>query len=244
MIDIHEPHEAVHTWKDFFIHIATICVGLLIAIGLEQTVEAIHHAHERRALVSEMRLEAQRNIGILRTDIDRDMDKARWNLAVIAALQTTLPQDGVVTAVLPPHEDFLPQIYPSRAVWAVAKTNGKVALLSERQAEVYDRLESEAQDEAAAQDRYNIAATKLQGEEIRIGIRLEPGSTVKLPASEVPALTREIAETVASTYNDAQQDAFWVAASRAVAASVQDREDFLPYLGQERLALTQRLAKQ
>jgi hypothetical protein len=29
----------VRTWKDFFIHIAAIAVGLLIAIGLEQTVE-------------------------------------------------------------------------------------------------------------------------------------------------------------------------------------------------------------
>jgi hypothetical protein len=32
MLDIHPPHEAAHSWRDFFIHIATICVGLLIAI--------------------------------------------------------------------------------------------------------------------------------------------------------------------------------------------------------------------
>ena len=43
MLDVHAPHSPTHTWKDFFIHIATICIGLLIAIGLEQTVEAIHH---------------------------------------------------------------------------------------------------------------------------------------------------------------------------------------------------------
>ena len=24
MLDVHPPHEAAHTWKDFFIHIATI----------------------------------------------------------------------------------------------------------------------------------------------------------------------------------------------------------------------------
>jgi len=35
MLDVHPPHEAAHTWKDFFIHIATIVVGLLIAIGGE-----------------------------------------------------------------------------------------------------------------------------------------------------------------------------------------------------------------
>ena len=46
MIDIHPPHEAAHTWKDFFIHIATIVVGLIIAVGLEQTIELIHHHHQ------------------------------------------------------------------------------------------------------------------------------------------------------------------------------------------------------
>jgi hypothetical protein len=32
MLDVHAPHEAVHTWRDFFIHIATIGLGLLIAV--------------------------------------------------------------------------------------------------------------------------------------------------------------------------------------------------------------------
>jgi hypothetical protein len=45
MLDVHPPHEAAHTWKDFFIHIATIVVGLLIAIALEQSVEWMHHRH-------------------------------------------------------------------------------------------------------------------------------------------------------------------------------------------------------
>ncbi len=31
MLEVHAPHEALHTWKGFFIHIATIVVGLLLA---------------------------------------------------------------------------------------------------------------------------------------------------------------------------------------------------------------------
>ena len=46
MLDVHPPDKSTHTWKDFFIHIATIVIGLLIAIGLEQTVEYFHHRHE------------------------------------------------------------------------------------------------------------------------------------------------------------------------------------------------------
>ena len=50
MLDIHPPHHAASTWRDFLIHIATIVIGLLIAIGLEQAVEAIHRRHERHQL--------------------------------------------------------------------------------------------------------------------------------------------------------------------------------------------------
>ncbi len=47
MLEVHAPHETIHTWKDFLIHIAAIAVGLLLAIGLEQAVE---HIHSRRLL--------------------------------------------------------------------------------------------------------------------------------------------------------------------------------------------------
>jgi hypothetical protein len=59
MLDVHPPHEIVHTWKSFLIHIATIVIGLLIAIGLEQTVEYFHHRHQaheaRRRLLAEVK---------------------------------------------------------------------------------------------------------------------------------------------------------------------------------------------
>ena len=57
MLDVHAPHEPVKTWKGFVLHIATIALGLLIAVGLEQTVEYFHHQHEvreaREALAAE-----------------------------------------------------------------------------------------------------------------------------------------------------------------------------------------------
>jgi hypothetical protein len=64
MLDVHPPHHAANTWRDFFIHIATIVVGLLIAVGLEQTVEYIHHRREvaeTRRLLREEREQNRRN---------------------------------------------------------------------------------------------------------------------------------------------------------------------------------------
>jgi hypothetical protein len=57
MLDVHPSHHAASTRRDFLIHIATIVIGLLIAIGLEQTVEYFHHRHQvaetRAALLEE-----------------------------------------------------------------------------------------------------------------------------------------------------------------------------------------------
>jgi len=46
-LEVHPPHHPLLSWRDFFVHIATIVVGLLIAIALEQSVEALHHHHQR-----------------------------------------------------------------------------------------------------------------------------------------------------------------------------------------------------
>lgn len=62
MLDVHPPHESTHSWTDFFIHMAAICLGLLIAIGLEQTVEYIHHRHEIREAREALAAEHEENV--------------------------------------------------------------------------------------------------------------------------------------------------------------------------------------
>ena len=86
MLDVHPPHEAAHTWKDFFIHIATIVIGLLIAIGLEQTVEAIHHRRE----VSETREALEAEIGDNRKYFEQDARIWRWETAELESNLDTL----------------------------------------------------------------------------------------------------------------------------------------------------------
>src|ERR1700761_3098659 len=53
MLDVHPPHESIHTWRSFFIHVATIVVGLRRQI-CRATVEANHHQefHDLMATMS------------------------------------------------------------------------------------------------------------------------------------------------------------------------------------------------
>jgi hypothetical protein len=68
MLDNHPPHAPTHTWRDFLIHIATIVIGLLIAVGLEETVEAIHRRHEMQEARQHIRAEAKVNQGVQLSD--------------------------------------------------------------------------------------------------------------------------------------------------------------------------------
>jgi hypothetical protein len=79
MLDVHPPHEAAHTWKDFFIHIATIVVGLIIAVGLEQTVEFFHHRHQIHVARERIWEEARVNQRIVVED-ERDTERMEANL--------------------------------------------------------------------------------------------------------------------------------------------------------------------
>ncbi len=81
MLDVHAPHEAVHGWRDFFTHIATITIGLLIALALEAAIEALHHRHIVREARENIRMEireneaaAKQNIGYVQTDADSMKD--------------------------------------------------------------------------------------------------------------------------------------------------------------------------
>jgi hypothetical protein len=62
MLDGHPAHHAASTWKDFFIHIATIVIGLLIAVGIEQAVEHFHQREQVKQAREALDLERRKNI--------------------------------------------------------------------------------------------------------------------------------------------------------------------------------------
>jgi len=83
MRKIHPPPQTAHSWTDFFIHIATIVLGLLIAIGLEQVVERIHEHYELRVAREALDREFQSNRANLAAD------ERNW-LEVLARLKNNL----------------------------------------------------------------------------------------------------------------------------------------------------------
>ena len=44
-MDVHPVHHAPLTWRDFFVQLLMITIGLFIALTLQAAVESLHHRH-------------------------------------------------------------------------------------------------------------------------------------------------------------------------------------------------------
>ncbi len=186
MLDVHPPHSPTHTWKDFFIHIATIVVGLLIAVGLEQTVEAIHHHYERHEIEARILEEAARNNvqmdGMLRW-IALGRAEARVSLTSLKQAPTlngiarwTIPNLNATDAPLP--------LRPSMEAWDSVKTSADITLLPPGEVAVYSRVAFELQQEQMPYKNLNVAYDGLSDFGERVGSAMQPGDTITLSAEE------------------------------------------------------------
>ena len=137
MLDVHPPHSPTHTWKDFFIHIATIVVGLLIAVGLEQTVEAIHHSRQRHELEEALKRDSDENAGYIKNDIAVIQSVMDWSTQEAAAIEKAGPTAPLVLHRQPEGEIFL----PNAGVWLAAKANGVASLLPAGEQNWFEELD-------------------------------------------------------------------------------------------------------
>jgi hypothetical protein len=79
-MDVHPAHHAPQTWRDFFVHLVTITIGLFIALTLQAGVESLHHRH----LVSEARENLRREIQINRNHYAENVQSVEKNRRQLA----------------------------------------------------------------------------------------------------------------------------------------------------------------
>jgi hypothetical protein len=158
MIDIHPPHHATTTRRDFFIHLSTVVLGILIAIGLEQTVELIHEQHQRQ----ELREGAITDARIYLHDVDQNHAA---NTRQIEDLTTRIQQ---VRDALSQHHPLPPPAYrPALSIstirlgnLAAAKTSGLIHLLTKDEITSIGDGEVGVVKSEALKERAQEAATK------------------------------------------------------------------------------------
>lgn len=90
ILDVHPPHESVHTWRDFLIHIGTITLGLFIALSLEGFIESMHHRHLVVEARENIHSEIEENRQQLAQNVDslqKDAARMKQNILIIRQLR-------------------------------------------------------------------------------------------------------------------------------------------------------------
>jgi hypothetical protein len=139
MLDVHPPHEAAHTWRDFLLHIATIVVGLIIAVGLEQTVEALHHRHEASELRERLHKESEQILRDSQRTDNAQIYESHWLAGRIAQLQATVWD---AQPLADPAENKPPYFAsPDDPLWRSAKASALTPLLTQDEVNAFSEVE-------------------------------------------------------------------------------------------------------
>jgi hypothetical protein len=139
MLDVHAPHEVLHTWKGFFIHIATIVVGLFIAVALEQSVEALHRRHEVAALREDLHAESRQIVTDARGSEASHLYEIRWLTTRIAQTQVAIRERHLIGPREP--NDMPNYASPDIPIWRSAKAGGRTPLLTKGEVNAYAEIE-------------------------------------------------------------------------------------------------------
>lgn len=136
MLDIHPPHQPIQGWRDFLLHIATITIGLLIALGLEAGVEALHHRHivaEARENIRQEIEDSRKRIANDRRNITIDEAQMQANLVALRALRDN--PNAKVKITFAWSWDA-----PSETAWNTARDTGALALMNYNTVQGYAEL--------------------------------------------------------------------------------------------------------
>jgi hypothetical protein len=225
MIDIHPPHHAPMTRREFFTHLFIVILGILIAIGLEQGVEALHHRHERQALIDGFHRECADNLKVFDLDLDVAHHEIAWEQASLAALRNAQPHGGYITVTMPqpPAQNNLQS--PSRSVWSLA--------------EVFDRVDTEGAHWNDVVQPATTAFQRVKSFGDRTGSPLNTGATVHLTLAQ-----RDDAEAIFDNHLvEFEQERIWIAwwkgASISVLRGVQSRADMADDIRRANIASSQ-----
>ena len=96
-MDLHPPGGPVRSVKDFFIHIGVVTLGILIALGLEQLVEARHRANLAKTAVAGFRKELAYNEGQVREVLAR-IPELQGKIDIGISKLSPAPRPGSVEA--------------------------------------------------------------------------------------------------------------------------------------------------
>jgi hypothetical protein len=222
MIEVHPPHEAVYSWTQFLIHIAAITVGLLIAIGLEQTVVYCHHRHQLQEARRELAAELEQNRSVLAKNLDAvrkmtaDLDA---DMALLRAVQTS-PVSQSPAPIGSKLVYGLGNFYwPKDATWQAVKQNGSLGLMAHDELHYYVYIYED------------IAIIMEQSSEM--GARIEVARAIARRSPDGNLTPRDIEELITATSEVQAKVAYLTLLLRLEENALQKKTEEIPKIEQK-----------
>jgi hypothetical protein len=157
MLEVHPPHQAPHSWKDFFLQIVTITIGLLIAIGLEQSVEYVHHRIQAGEMAAQLRddwLQNHNRVVFDLAETDSVMHAVKANIDALEAIRAGSGKTEYVPVPLPNWIGFIPQ----DAAWLMMRDSGLLPLMPDLLVQNSWRIE--AANDVFGRAKWDAAASR------------------------------------------------------------------------------------
>jgi hypothetical protein len=139
MHEVHSPQETIHTWKSFLIHMASICLGLLLALVLEQSVESMHRRHESDTLRKDLHAESRQILAdAQRTEVAHNYE-LDWLKRRIAQVQSAIWGHQPLESASP--NQMPGWASPDIPIWRSAKAASRTSLLTKGEVNAYAEVE-------------------------------------------------------------------------------------------------------
>jgi hypothetical protein len=185
-MDVHAPHEPIHTWRDAALHLAIVTVGLFIALSLEALVEHLHNRHLVAEARANIREELQLNHEAAQKDItlvQQNMDTIKANITTLHRLQSD-PNNFHGSLNNTMNFDSL-----NDAAWRTARDTGALSFMP------YDEIQRDS-DLYMIENLVNQKAVSTGEQTVRAEIPTLMGYDIdKIPPAEINQMLRDNAAT-------------------------------------------------
>jgi hypothetical protein len=158
VLEVHPPHEPVHGWRDFFVHLFTITIGLLIALSLEGCVEWRHHRNLVHEAEESLQIEIKANATVLQgalDDVHKEQALLREDVAVMKKI--------IANPKVPNHDnmtiDFHIRSFDDVS-WKTAQSTGALSYMPYERAQEYSDIYG-TQNEIYAAEHQAVRDTVL-----------------------------------------------------------------------------------
>jgi hypothetical protein len=150
MIEVHSPHERISGFRDFLLHLLTITIGLLIALGLEGCVEWWHHRNLRNEADARLHQEItdnQKELAATRSAVAKERENLISILKFLKARSANRPYDISQLSI---HFEMGTL---RNASWRTASATGALGYMEYPQVQRYASAYQVQDDFAAVQSR-------------------------------------------------------------------------------------------